>query len=159
MSIQYIEPFVDATVNVMKELFGLEAAPGRPFLIRRDECADWNVSGIIGIAGDSRGVVVISYGKDSAAALTARLLGTAADAVDINVDVLDAVGEVVNIVAGNAKKGLEQYRLTISLPSVVLGTCHQIKWPQGVPIVAIPFECDLGRFQLSVGLENVIREI
>ncbi|THB67203.1 MAG: hypothetical protein D6B26_01855 [Spirochaetaceae bacterium] len=36
----------------------------------------------------------------------------------ISDDAADAIGEVVNIIAGNAKKGLEQYVLTISLPAL-----------------------------------------
>lgn len=157
MSIQYIEPFVDATMNVMKELFNIDVLPAKPFLIRREDYTQFEVSGIIGIAGDSRGVVVISFDQVAAANFTSRLLGTSID--EVNDDVLDAVGEVVNIVAGNAKRGLEQFRLTISLPSVVQGSDHQIKWPQGVPIVAIPFESTLGHFRLMVGLEDLIKEL
>jgi chemotaxis protein CheX len=72
-------------------------------------------------------------------------------------DVLDTIGELVNIIAGNAKKGLEQYRLVISLPTIVSGEGHQVAWPAAIPIVGIPFALSAGKFMLAVGLENIIR--
>ena len=155
MSIKYIEPFVTAAQNVFRDFFSEEPVPLKPFLLKREEEKCWELSGIIGIGGDSKGVVVISLQSHIAQKLTARLVGHEITSNDD--DVMDTIGEVINIIAGNAKKGLEQYRLVISLPSIVSGTDHHVAWPAGIPIVGIPFALSEGEFMLAVGLENIIR--
>jgi chemotaxis protein CheX len=156
MSIKYIEPFVLAAQNVFRDFFSEEPTPLKPYLIKREEEKTWELSGIIGIGGDSKGVVVVSLESAVAQRLTSRLVGHMITSNDD--DVMDTIGELVNIIAGNAKKGLEQYRLSISLPSIVSGHDHQVAWPAGIPIVGIPFALSDGQFMLAVGLENIIRE-
>jgi len=154
MKIEHIEPFIEATVGMFKTMLGMDCEYMTPYLLDRDGQPDWDISGIIGIAGDSKGVVVISFTAELAAEATSKLVGKQVEEDDP--DIVDVVGELVNIVAGNAKKGLEQYRLSISLPSIVRGPDHQIAWPSETPIVGIPFKTETGRFHLSVGLENII---
>jgi chemotaxis protein CheX len=154
MHIEHIEPFIEATVGLFRNMLSMEVEYLTPYLLNRESHHEWEVSGIIGIAGDAKGVVVISFSSNLAAMLTSKLVHREVEADDP--DVIDAVGELVNIIAGNAKKGLEQYRLSISLPSIVSGLDHRIAWQSEVPIVGIPFKVAGGSFHLSVGLENVI---
>ncbi len=154
MKIQHFEPFIEATVGVFRDMFGILPEYMNPYLVNRNDKNDWDISGIIGISGDSKGVVVVSLSASLAAALTSQLTGKPVAANDP--DIIDAIGEIVNIIAGNAKKGLEQYRLDISLPSIVCGPDHMIAWQTSVPIVGIPFKIPAGRFHLSVGLENIL---
>lgn len=154
MQIEHIEPFIEATVGMFKTMLGMDCEYLTPYLLNRNPDHDWDISGIIGIAGDTKGVVVISFTGELAAEATSRLVGRKVGSDDP--DVIDVVGELVNIVAGNAKKGLEQYRLSISLPSIVRGQEHQIAWPSDIPIVGIPFKTSTGKFHLAVGLENII---
>lgn len=153
MDIMHIEPFLEATVGVFRDLFGEEPECLNPYLLGRADKHEWEMSGIIGIAGDSKGVIVVSFARSLAKSLTAILTGAAEVSED---DMIDAVGEIVNIVAGNAKKGLEQYRLNISLPTIVSGKDHAIAWPADTPIVGIPFKLSNGKFHLAVGLQDII---
>ncbi|MBN1798925.1 MAG: chemotaxis protein CheX [Spirochaetales bacterium] len=155
MDIKYIDPFIKATVNVFDEFFNVLPEVQKPYLLDKDEEHEWDVSAIIGIAGEAKGAVVISFPAELASILTSRLTGKTVREIDE--DVVDTIGEVVNIVAGNAKKGLEEYRLMISLPSIVRGKNHKIAWPgKNAPVIAIPFKSVLGEFNLSVILENII---
>ena len=70
--------------------------------------------------------------------------------------VIDLVGEVVNMIAGNAKRGLEQYKLVISLPSIVKGVNHQITGVSGVTMIGIPFSSTKGDIYLFVSLKDLI---
>jgi chemotaxis protein CheX len=154
MNIKHIEPFVEATVAMFRDMLGMEPEFLTPHLLDRSARQDWDISGIIGIGGDSKGVVVISFSAALVREITGRLVGRPV-ALD-DPDVVDAVGELVNIIAGNAKRGLEDYRLNISLPSIVRGNEHQVAWQSDVPIVALPFRVGELKFNLSVGLENII---
>lgn len=155
MNIRYITPFIEAVSGAFDQLFELQPRALTPYLATKEEILDWDISGIIGIAGEARGLVVLSFPADLAQDLTSLLTGSTKSTMDD--DVIDTVGEVVNIIAGNAKKGLEEFRLLISLPTIVQGPHHQVTWPSGpIPIISIPFSTSRGHFGLSVGLENII---
>ncbi len=155
MAVKYIEPFIAATVAVFQELFQVTAEVQKPYLVKPGDPHNWDVSAIIGLAGDARGAVVLSFTDSFAFELAASLAGTSASPPpDL---VTDTIGEMVNIVAGNAKKGLEQYRLVISLPSIVKGKNHVIAWPaRGIPIIGVPFKTSVEPFHLTVALENIV---
>jgi chemotaxis protein CheX len=71
---------------------------------------------------------------------------------EINGEVADAVGELTNIVAGNAKAKLEYLNLSVSLPTVVAGKWHTIEFPKSVLPICIPFDCKWGPVAMMVGL-------
>ncbi|AFG37913.1 chemotaxis protein CheX [Spirochaeta africana] len=154
MSIQYIQPFVEAALRVFEDFFGEAPLPGKPYLFHRDEHHRWDLSALIGIGGESRGVVAVMMTGELAVNLTNILTG--GQSTEVTDDAADAIGEVVNIIAGNAKKGLEEYVLTISLPSIICGSVHNISWPSNIPIIAVPCETSHGEFVLAVGLEDII---
>ncbi len=156
MNTKYIEPFIESTLNVFKEFYKEEPQMRAPFLFDRDEDLGWYLSAVIGIAGETKGVISLSFSKELIISLTEKLVGY--KITDIDDDVIDSTGEIVNIIAGNAKKDLEQFRLVISLPSVIKGNNHNISWPNSnSPIITVPFELSDGLFYLSVGLENIIK--
>jgi chemotaxis protein CheX len=158
---KYIQPFIDVTVKVFKDFVGCELTAGRPFFVTdKDSSAnddwDWDISGVIGLTGEARGAVVVSLKRDLAAKLTAMITGQ--EAPPSSGEIIDAVGELVNIIAGNAKRGLEEtFRLIISLPTIVEGKGHLVKWPEDqVRIICIPFTLlENHRFCLSVAIESV----
>ena len=155
MNSKYITPFIDSTINTFKELFREEITVKKPFYMDRNEIYDWDITAIIGIAGDAKGAVLLSFKKDVAIFLTSKLIVKKLN--EITDEVIDTLGELVNIISGNAKKGLEEYRLMISLPSIIKGANHEVVFPaKNLPIIVIPFEMSRGKFHLSVCLENII---
>jgi len=54
---------------------------------------------------------------------------------------VDAMGEIINIIAGNVKKNLEDmFHIIISLPTVVRGKAHFIVIPEErTRMLCIPF--------------------
>ncbi|MCX7656461.1 MAG: chemotaxis protein CheX [Treponemataceae bacterium] len=152
---KYIEPFVEATTGVFTSMVGIDLTVGRPYICEMNSPHGWDISGIIGLTGEARGAVVLSLKQDLALAITSALTGRTQQSV--NEDVIDAVGELVNIIAGNAKKGLEtSFKLIISLPTIVEGPNHHIAWPlEQTRIICIPFMVQGGKeFCLSVALET-----
>jgi chemotaxis protein CheX len=153
---KYIQPFIDVTQNVFKEFLGAELSAGRPYFKKTEMLNEWDVSAVIGLTGEARGAVVISMKNELACRLTGILTGTEHTTIDN--EVVDAIGEIVNIISGNSKKGLEEtFRLVISLPTIIQGPNHQIKWPNDqARIICIPFTIfDTEVFTLSVAIEAV----
>jgi chemotaxis protein CheX len=155
---QYIQPFIKVCKNVFQEFLGLELEAKLPYFMEKEDPTEWDVSGIIGLTGEARGAVVISMRVDLAIRLTSILTGTNHKGLDA--DVVDAVGEIINIIAGNSKQELEEaFRLIISLPTIVKGREHSINWPNGqARVICIPFTIsEKDSFTLSVALEEVAK--
>jgi chemotaxis protein CheX len=152
---KYIQPFVDVCESVFRDFIGTELITERPHFADKNDPHDWDVSAIIGLTGEARGAVVISMKKSLALKLTGVLTGS--EHSDLDDEVVDAIGEIINIIAGNAKRGLEEsFRLVISLPTIVRGKGHAILWPNDqARIICIPFKIfDTETFCLSVAIES-----
>jgi len=149
---KYINPFLKASMNLFKEYLGLQAESGKPYLLGDPQDLE-AISAIIGLAGDTRGAVVLSFSRETAIAIVSKMAGH--EIKVLGNEVLDGVGELVNIIAGNAKQDLLDFRIEISLPGVVTGKSYKIHWPEGIPVVAIPFKTELGPFTVSVSLKDI----
>ncbi len=152
---KYVHPFIDACEDVFRKFVGTELFAERPFFSHRDDVYTWDISSVINFTGEAKGAVVISMKKDLAAKITAALTGNFHE--EVNEETVDAIGEIINIIAGNAKKGLEDaFRLKISLPTIIQGTDYSISWPSDkTRVISIPFKIyDKESFCLSVAIES-----
>ena len=108
------------------------------------------VSGIIGVSGKSAiGTVVLTMSEDVALKASSTLLMT--NVTELDEDVMDAVGELTNMVAGATKAKLAQYNLSMGLPSVFYGSSCRIHFPTNAHPIAIPFQSPWGSLALEVG--------
>ena len=142
------KPFVQATINVLSSMTGLSPVPGKPYVKKTDK-AQGDVSAIVGITGCKSGAVALSFSQSCAIALVKGMLGDAIE--DIIADTRDAVGEITNMISGQARATLSEMGLPLqgSTPSIVFGANHSPSFPGQVTTVAIPFETDYGAFTLE----------
>jgi chemotaxis protein CheX len=113
----------------------------------------YEVNGVIGLSGRAIGTVVVSLSRSVALQAATQMLMTPCD--DINSDVVDAVGEITNMVAGGAKAQLAEYNMSISLPNVFVGANTELYFPSDVHPISIPFETQWGPLRVDVGLSAV----
>ena len=155
MNVEVFNPFITATLDVLQTMAGLDPSRGTPRLKGRDDVS-YDVSGVIGLTGQVQGFVTLSFRESAALHVVSSFLGEPVTSVDEQVK--DAVGELTNIVAGGAKRALADsgYELTISIPSVVVGTNHSISRPKEIPSFEIPFETDAGPFSVELCLKLAV---
>ena len=153
MKVKYINPFLNAATNLFREYLGFKLTIGSPF-VRADPQDLSEVSGLIGLAGETVGAVVLSFSRETAIAIVSKMAAKTYNA--LGTEVIDGVGELINIIAGNAKRDLEDFRIEISLPGVITGTTYRIHWPEGIPVVCIPFESEVGKFSVNVSLRDMV---
>lgn len=136
---EYIQPFIDVTISVFKDFLQVDLKTERVFFAKKDDFHDWDISGIIGLSGEAIGAVAVSMKTETALKITGLLTGE--NHTKIDDEVTDAVGEIINIIAGNVKKYLEEmFKLIISLPTIVRGKDHMVVWPgEKTRVVCIPF--------------------
>ena len=146
------KPFVQATRHVLTTMAMLEPAPGKPF-VKKSNTASGDVSAVVGLTGDKHGSISISFSKKCAIAIVKNMLGD--DIVDIIQDAKDAVGEITNMISGQARAGLAEKGLVLqgSTPTVIMGDNHSITHIAKSPIMAIPFETDAGNFTIEFCFE------
>jgi len=156
---KYIQPFIDVCKNVFKSFIDVELREGRPFCTETKKIFEWDISAVIGLSGEAQGAVVISMRNELAIRLVDIITGSKHTSVGTEVDkeVIDAIGEISNIIAGNAKKGLENdFHVNISLPTIVKGNNHLVGWPHfQTRCICIPFSIfDDDSFTLSIAINS-----
>jgi chemotaxis protein CheX len=149
MDVQYVNPFLEGTLHVVKTMAFIDARPGKPFL-KRDNSAKGDISGIIGIAGSARGSFALSFSEGCILRIVSNMLGE--EIAQVNGDIEDAVGELTNMVSGAARQRLDVMGISLSaaIPTVVRGKDHCIVHTLGGPSIIIPFETDHGTFVADV---------
>lgn len=148
MQAEFINPFISSLSNTFSTMLEVEVRRGA--ISVREENAPWfDISGIVGLSGKAIGTVVVSLSKPVAVKAASILLMD--ELTEIDDDVVDAVGELTNMVAGAAKAELEEYELMVSLPNVVTGRDHEVRFPSNVTPICVPFETDWGPLSLEVG--------
>jgi chemotaxis protein CheX len=151
----YVKPFVNATLNTFKTFVGFQLTAGNPHFSGRAVGVDQDISAVIGFSGDVRGAVVVSMKKEFAIKLADTLVGTTHTEMDD--DIVDALGEIVNIIAGNVKNEVPGgEKIVISLPTVIKGKEHSFAWPgKQSRILCISFKYEEDSFHLLVDMEKV----
>ena len=150
MNVKYINPFLSSIQNIFATMINVPFQLGKPNL-KQDSVPLYEISGIIGLSGGVTGCVVVSLSKHIALQMVSALTGE--ETTEIDDDSADAIGEITNIIAGNAKKDFPGENTSISIPSVVIGK-HRVNYPKGVPIISIPCETNAGRLIIDVALKE-----
>jgi len=109
----YINPFINAVRRLFETMMDLPLSIGQPGL-NREAKPRHDVCGIIDVTGEVSGTVVVSMPETVAAKLASVLPGDVMQQLDD--DVIDAVGEIANIIAGNAKTDFPAGAKAISVP-------------------------------------------
>lgn len=153
MDVKLINPFVDATLNVLETMASTKAEAGKPHL-KKDGVARGDVSGVVGLTGEAKGTVSVSFTEKSILAIVSKMFKE--EMKELNEEIEDAVGEITNMISGQARKRLEELGITLqgAIPSVIMGKNHTITHVTTYPIIAIPFSTDNGEFTIEVCFEE-----
>ncbi len=149
MKREVFQAFQMSTSEVFQTMIGLEVTQ-EPAEFCEQLHAQHEVSGIVGLSGLLAGDVIVSLDRDVAIYATAAMLGAQPSGLDN--DVVDAVGELTNMIAGCAKAKLQQYNMLLALPTVIIGKEHQIGFKSGIDPINIPFTSRQGAFSVGIGL-------
>ena len=151
----YVNPFVKTTLSAFKEFAGINIDAGAPCFSSRICDFEQDISSVIGLSGDIRGAVVLTMKKAFAIKITDALVGT--KHTDLDEDVVDAMGEMVNVIAGNVKQYVEGgEKIEISLPTVIKGRNHTFAWPGKYSrILYLSFKHEDDTFYLMVDMEKI----
>lgn len=148
---EHINPFLRSTKETFLSMVKVDARAGK-IALKLDDKFYADVSGIIGLSGGAKGSVALSFPRITALKVVTAFGGVKVMSLDETV--VDAIGELANIIAGAAKRDLARYRINISLPTVVVGTHHELGGPSDIRPMVVPFESPLGPFNLIVSFRS-----
>lgn len=153
MDVSFINHFIESATNVFDTMLGVQVT--RKSLSLKDSPAPTHeVSAIIGLSGRVSGSVVVSFSTNVALKGAGEMLLTEYD--DVNAEVVDAVGELTNMIAGGAKAAMDNMELSLGLPNVVCGRDHKIFFPGSVKPVSVGFDTPWGEMAIDVGFNEVL---
>lgn len=148
VDIKYINPFLEGVDSVFTTM--LELQPKRDGVkVGKSDGVENELTTLVGISGEIHGVVVMRFPPKTALDLAGRMLGSNME--DVNADVVDAIAEIVNMVAGAAKAKFEcDPPLQLGLPTVVQGSDYKVQYPTKSVWLNVPFSCEAGKFCMEV---------
>ena len=150
---EHAQIIIDSTQEIFSSMIMMDAAPGEPFM-RKHEVMKHSISGLIGLAGATKGMLAIHLSTQTALLITEAFLGMAVD--EINDDVCDAIGELANMVAGNIKSALDPKGtdIKLSMPSAVYGEEYSVDCLADAQSIAVPFTVEGNSFLVELQLRQ-----
>ena len=152
MDVQLINPFIEATINVLTTMARITPQASAPQL--KVDNRTWGiVTGVIGMAGDKvSGNLCVSFDKESALEIVGNMFGEPFTA--INEEIVDAVGEITNMITGGTKKLLAEkgYKFEMATPMMIKGRDVELRFLGGSPVIQVPFATSKGKFVVEANL-------
>ena len=149
IEVDYVNPIIMGLEDVFNTMLNSKVERVGLGLMENSQ-ALYPVSGIIGVSGHGVGTIVLSMQR-SVAIKAAETMLMIDNLTEVNNDVLDAVGELTNMVCGEAKAKLTQFHLNISLPNILCGEDCWLHFPQNSHPISVPFKCQWGLLALQFG--------
>ncbi len=142
MDVKYINPFIIATQTTFKTMFSTELKLNKPIL-KQDRRTSGDITGIMGLVGDKKGTLCVSFNERGALYLYSLLVGEKYEKVTS--EIVDSIGELTNIISGQSRKEFEKIGLNLSaaIPIVIVGKNVELNFITVTPIVSVPFAFSL----------------
>lgn len=149
---QIVAALSSAADEVFLTMLSLNVQPGAHRIETRPPTRMDGVISFVGIAGPLSGIGSISCSVPSACRIASRMLMTELTTIDD--EVLDAVGEITNMVIGAFKQHLEATvgPLSMGIPTVIYGHNFTAKHLSGGSWITVPFECSDTPFEVRLFL-------
>lgn len=149
VDVRVINAIISATLKVLGQFAIGKITMGKPEMKNSQEPMGGVISSVLDIVSQNfKGHMSISFDKPSYLQVVSSMLME--EQTDINPDNQDAVGEINNIIYGNAKSDLAQFGVAMTIPKVVHGAGQIMTCPCGSASMRVPFTTEKGKFYIDV---------
>jgi chemotaxis protein CheX len=152
LNVEYINPFISVSVNLMKMVCNETASRGKVF-IKNSTFASDNVVIIIGVAGEIKGQVFFSMNNITACNIASTMMfGTEVKELDDMAK--SAIAELGNMIMGNVSTEFfnNGIKIDITPPTVLVGKDMALS-TRGLKTICIPLLLEkLGKIEIDVAL-------
>ncbi len=148
-----VHEFKDGLLHALQDVF-INMFNERATLIPPEGVCDQpRISSVVGFAGRLTGCLLLHFNTDVACSVAAALLGT--KITDVDETVCDAIGEMVNMLAGGLKHPLSKNEemFKISIPSVIAGQDYATHAPAHSQILLVGVSAGPYSFKVQLVVE------
>jgi chemotaxis protein CheX len=153
MDVKLINPFLNATVQVLDTMAHVSAKPEKPYL-RDDNTAAGVVTGLLILSGAAEGTLSVSFDEPSILNIVSNMFGE--DKTTVDEEIEHAVVELSMMISNQACKDLEKMEIILNAetPKIIAGENQSINHYNKEPRIALPFTTESGSFTVEVCLES-----
>ena len=155
VNVDFINPFLEATLEVLETMAFIKAKNGNPYAVNSLRSTSGVVTGIIGMVGAQiHGALAVSFSKGCILRIVSNMLGE--EFTEIDDIVIDAVGELTNMISGGTKKRLSDkgFSFNMAIPSMIRGKGIKIyHQSESKSAIVIPFSIPEGEFWVEACLK------
>ncbi|AUG58327.1 chemotaxis protein CheX [Acetivibrio saccincola] len=126
MNVEYINPFIEASRTVLKQITGIDAKLGKIF-VKTSPYASDNILIIVGLTGKIRGQAVFAMNQYVALDIASSMMG-GIETVELDEMSKSAISELANMILGNAATILYNRGIGVEItpPTFLMGENMQI---------------------------------
>lgn len=154
MNVEYINPFIQGTQSVLKNVCNEETTLGKIYL-KTSPYTGETISIIIGVTGDIKGQVIFSLNVTSACSIASKMM-MGMPVPEMDELAKSAISELTNMILGNTATLFYNGGINIDItpPSLLMGQNIQISTTK-TQTICIPLQLSDGNnFEIDVSLQS-----
>lgn len=151
---EYINPFIESVYDLFSTMLDCEVHR-EDLTLRLNLEPSLDIVAFISLSGYVQGTIALAFPIKTALSIVSRVYEN--EVVVIDSTVIDAIGEIANVVAGGAQNHLTQKghgRIDLGVPTVVRGSSFSIDYPSQATWLEVPFSSELGVFVIRVTIKK-----
>ncbi len=153
----YLNPFIEASCNVLKEVLNLNLSRGKLNLHSGDiDCKGAAI--IIQFSGDLEGRLIMIMSEETAIKIASRMLeNIEMDAISVLDDLGKAsITEMANMITGRSITKLSRLGFNINLnpPTLVFGVGNSVVEAHASPHLYVPLTLNIGFIELHIAVRE-----
>jgi len=155
VNVEYINPFIEASKTVLKQIADIEAKLGKVYLKESPFKSD-NIMIIVGLTGKMRGQVIFTMSRATAMGIASRMMG-GMPVVELDEMSKSAISELTNMILGNTATILYNRGIGVEItpPSFLVGDNIEIS-SNKLKTICIPLILEDGKaLDIDVSVEDI----
>jgi len=150
--VELINVFIKAATDVLQSEVGEEASAGSVRVLSSAQTSE-EVTVMIGVSGDVRGMVLLGMSERTAKAIVSRMMDEPCPLFDELAQ--SGIAEMGNVITGIATQGLEAhgFSVTISPPALISGGPGIMISTINFRRFVVPLKCSVGDLTLHAAIE------
>ena len=152
MRVEYINPFVEAAYNIIKEVLQTEINRDELYLKKTTQPV-LGVAAIVGLAGDVEGRVLIDMSVETALKVASSMNGEELSSLDELVKA--TITELANMVTAQAVTKLHDlgFKFDLTPPAIITGENMEVS-DINVEALIVPLDLPHGKIEINVAIRE-----
>lgn len=154
MNVEYVNPFIEASISVIKMLCNIDSKMGKVYLKSSTNVFNQIII-IIGVVGKVKGQICFEMSTETAKKIASTMMGGTA-VLELDEISKSAISEMGNMIMGNASTifANKEININITPPSLLAG--EKIEISNKFTTIVVPLELEsLGDINININLEEV----